>query len=226
MSDGALGAVAGAVVCLLAAPYLARLTLTVPDRELRRWWPGRQAGPARLAVTAVVAVILGGLAGKAAGWGALLPAFLTLALATTPLVIIDFEYHRLPNRLVFTAAAGAALLALTALIRQDWHLLLRAAEGAAAVFAVLFLLAFISPRSFGFGDVKLGGVLGAYLGWFGWGFVYYGIFGGFLLGAVVAVVLLSTRRASLKTALAFGPMLIAGSLLVMAFDLVPSLSAA
>jgi hypothetical protein len=43
---------------------------------------------------------------------------------------------------------------------------------------------------------------------------------------VVAVVLLSTRRASLKTALAFGPMLIAGSLLVMAFDLVPSLSAA
>jgi leader peptidase (prepilin peptidase)/N-methyltransferase len=85
------------------------------------------------------------------------------------------------------------------------------------VFAVLFLIAFISPRSFGFGDVKLGGLLGGYLGWFGWLYVYYGIFGGFLLGAVVAVALLATRRASLKSALAFGPMLILGALIVLAF---------
>jgi leader peptidase (prepilin peptidase) / N-methyltransferase len=225
MSGAALGALAGAVAGLVAAPYLAGLTLSVPDRDDRRWWRGRRPGRRRLAVTAAAAAALGALAGKAAGWGAPLPACLALALTAAPLAVIDFEHHRLPDRLVVAAAAGTTLLAAAALVRQDWHPLLRAAEGAAAVFATLFVLAGIGPRSFGFGDVKLGGVLGAYLGWFGWGQVYYGIFGGFLLGSVVALGLLATRRASLKTAMAFGPMLIAAALLVLAFDIAPSLGA-
>ena len=52
---------------------------------------------------------------------------------------------------------------------------------------MLLALNLAAPRSFGFGDVKLGGVLGGYLGWFGWSYVYYGVFAGFLLGAVLAV---------------------------------------
>lgn len=218
------GVAVGVAVCVAASPYLARLTLTVPDREHRQWWRGRGAGPHRLILTVLVAALLGGLGGAAAGWSALLPAFLALALTSTPLVLIDFEHHRLPDRLVFAAfLAAAVLLTLAAAVHHDWHAWLRAVEGAAAVFAVLFLIAFISPRSFGFGDVKLGGLLGGYLGWFGWMYVYYGIFGGFLLGAVIAVALLATRRASLKTKLAFGPTLILGPLIVLAFDLVPSL---
>ena len=216
------GVVTGAACCLAASPYLARLTLTVPDREDRRWWRGRTASRGRLAVTAAIATVLGALGGAAAGWTALLPAFVALALSCAPLVVIDFEEHRLPNRLVFTAAGAAAvLLTLAAAVRHEWTPWLRGVEGAAAVFAMLFLLAVISPRSFGFGDVKLGAVLGGYLGWAGWLQVYYGIFAGFLLGALVALVLLATRRASLKTAMAFGPMLVLGSLLVLAFDLAP-----
>ena len=223
MSSQAVGALVGAGVCLLASPYLARLTLSVPDRERRDWWRGDPVTPARAAVTAGVALVLGALAGASAGTGALLPAFLLLALTCTPLVVIDYDHHRLPNRLVaIFAVAGAVLLAAAAVHEHAWHHLLRAAEGGAAVFAVLFLLAFISPRGFGFGDVKIGGVLGAYLGWFGWGDVYYGIFAGFLLGALVAVGLLVSRRGSMKTAIPFGPTLILGPLLVLAFDLVPS----
>ena len=218
----AWGAAVGAASCLAASGYLARLTLTVPDRDDARWWRGRAPSRSRLVITAVIAALLGELAGTAAGWSALLPAYLALALICTPLVVIDFEVHRLPNRLVFTAAgAAAALLTLAAAVRGEWTPWLRGLEGAAAVFAMLFLLAFISPRSFGFGDVKLGAVLGAYLGWAGWVEVYYGIFAGFLLGALVALALLASRRASLKTALAFGPMLVLGALLVLAFDLAP-----
>jgi len=214
------GVAFGAATCAAAAPYLARLTLSVPDRDQRRWWRGRAAGRRRLVVTALVAVLLGALAGGAAGWSALLPSFAALALCCTPLVLIDFEQHRLPNRLVYLAAAAAALLlTVAAEVRHDWTAWLRAVEGAAVVFAVLFLIAFIAPRSFGFGDVKLGGLLGAYLGWYGWLSVYYGIFGGFLIGAVTAVVLLASGRASLKSALAFGPMLILGALIVLAFGL-------
>jgi len=219
-----IGTAVGVAVCLAASPYLARLTLTVPDREDPHWWRGRRAGPRRLAVTAAIALVLGGLAGAAAAWTALLPAFAWLALTATPLVVIDFEHHRLPNRLVVAAAVGSGAFGLLAAgVRDDWNSLLHAVEGAAAVFVVLFLLAFLAPRSFGYGDVKLGGVLGGYLGWFGWLDVYYGIFGGFLIGAVVGVVLMATRRASLKTALAFGPMLVLGTLLVLAFDLAPNL---
>jgi leader peptidase (prepilin peptidase)/N-methyltransferase len=63
--------------------------------------------------------------------------------------------------------------------------------------------------------------MGGYLGWFGWAYVYYGVFAGFLLGAVLAVGLLATRRATMKTAIPFGPMLVVGPLIVLAFDLVP-----
>ena len=221
--DGAAVALA-AGVGLITAPYLARLTLSVPDREHARWWTGRPASPKRTAVTALVAVVFGALAGAAAGWTALLPAFLALALITTPLVPIDLEHHRLPNRLTFLAGgAAAALLTLAAAIDGDWHAWLRGLEGAAAVYAVLFVIMVIA--SFGFGDVKLGGVLGAYLGWFSWSAVYYGMLAGFVVGAVVAVGLLAAKRATRKTAIAFGPWMTLGALLVLAFDLVPNLQA-
>jgi leader peptidase (prepilin peptidase) / N-methyltransferase len=222
VSSEVIGALAAAGVGLVAAPYLARLTVTVPDPDARHWWVGAATTRRVLLATAVVAVVAGALAGAAAGWSALLPAFLVLSLVGTPLIVIDVQVHRLPNRLVFLAGgAEAGLLAVAAAHYDAWSEMLRAAEGAAAVFAALFLLAFISPRSFGLGDVKLGGLLGGYLGWFGWAEVYYGIFAGFLVGAVLSVALLMTRRATMKTAIPFGPMLILGALLVLAFDLVP-----
>jgi leader peptidase (prepilin peptidase)/N-methyltransferase len=217
----AAGVLVGAAVCLAAAPYAARLTRTVPDRENARWWTGAAASGRRTALTAAAAVALGALAGAAAGWSVLLPAFVWLALLGAPLTVIDFEHHRLPNRLVYPAAIGAAaLLAVAALVRHDWTDYLRAVEAAAAVFAVLYVVHILGP--FGRGDVRLGGILGAYLGWTSWATVYYGIFAGFLLGTLVSLALLATRRASLKTALAFGPMLLFGALIVLGFDLTPS----
>jgi leader peptidase (prepilin peptidase)/N-methyltransferase len=116
------------------------------------------------------------------------------------------------------------LLALAAQLEGRWSDYLRGAEAAGAVLAVLGVLWLAAPRSFGLGDVKLGGVLGGYLGWTGWSAVYYGVFAGFLLGSLVGIALMATRRATLRTALAFGPMLLLGALLVLAFDLTPSLT--
>ena len=94
---------------------------------------------------------------------------------------------------------------IAAASRDDWPALLRAVEGGVAVFVVLYTITFVSPRSFGYGDARLGGVLGLYLGFDSWAAVYYGILGGFVLGAGVAIVLLIARRATRKTAIAFGP---------------------
>ena len=84
----------------------------------------------------------------------------------------------------------------------------RAAAG--VEFAALFVLNLVSPRSFGLGDVKLGGVLGRVprlvrlaVRCCGGSFV------GFVLGAVVSVALVAARRATMRTAVPFGPALVA-----------------
>jgi leader peptidase (prepilin peptidase)/N-methyltransferase len=221
VSSTATGALVAAGVCVVLAPYLAALTRTVPRRENRQWWRGTRPTGREVGQTALLGAGLGALAGASAGWTALLPAFLVVAVFGTPLILIDLAEHRLPNRLVVPTAVGAAaLLTAAAAVDGEWHRLLRAAEGAAATYVVLFLLATFARGGFGMGDVKLGGVLGAYLGWFGWRYVYYGILGGFVLGAVLSVGLLASRRATMKTAIPFGPMLVVGPLLVLAFDLV------
>ncbi|HEY3632453.1 MAG TPA: A24 family peptidase [Jatrophihabitantaceae bacterium] len=219
MSSEQLGAIVGAAAAVLASPYLARITRTVPDRDDARWWRGATASRQRLALTAAVAAVLGGCAGYAAGWSAALPAFAVFAALATPLLLIDAEHRRLPDRLVLPAAGCAvALLAVAAAVRSDWGALGRAAAAGAIVFAVFCSVALASPRSMGFGDVKLAGVLAVYLGWLGWGEVLYGIFAGFLLGAIAAIGLLASRRASLKTDIALGPALIVGALLVAALN--------
>lgn len=232
MSSTLTAAVVSALCCLLASPYLAGLARRAPDRGDRLWWRGcgrswrrghRSGGAAAKTAAVATAAGLGALAGAAAGMSAALPAFVALAAVCTPLVLIDIAEHRLPDRLVITAAVAATvLLPAAAIQRHDGAAALRCAAAAATVFAALFALALLAPSSFGFGDVKLGAVLGAYLGWFGWPFVVGGLTAGFVLGSVVALVLLCSGRASLRTAIPFGPMLIAGALGVPAFGLIAS----
>ena len=223
MAGELAGAVTSAASCLVATPYLAGLTTTVPDREDTRWYRFTRADRRTLLFTAISALLLGALGGIAAGWTALLPAYVALALCGAPLIVIDYAHHRLPNRLVYPSAAfGLLLLALAAGVRHEWDDYLRAVIAGAVAYAVLFVLMLISPRSFGWGDVRVGGVLGLYLGYRSWVTVYFGIFAGFVLGTVIAIALLVSRRATRKTPIAFGPMLLVGALLVLAFDLVPN----
>ncbi len=89
--------------------------------------------------------------------------------------------------------------------------MLRAAIGGAALYAFYFLLLLVYPRGMGFGDVKLAGLLGMYLGWLGWGQLAVGAFLGFLLGGLVGGGLMAARRATRKSAIPFGPFMIAGA---------------
>jgi leader peptidase (prepilin peptidase)/N-methyltransferase len=87
--------------------------------------------------------------------------------------------------------------------------------GAVVLFALYFALAFAYPAGMGFGDVKLAGVLGLYLGWLGWGQLAVGAFFGFLLGGAWGVALLVAKRASRKSAIPFGPFMLGGALLAV-----------
>lgn len=140
------------------------------------------------------------------------PAFLYLAAIAVALALIDLETHRLPNAIVLPAyPASIALLVVASAGTGDWWALLRAAIGAAALFAFYLVLALAVPRGMGFGDVKLAGVLGLYLGWLGWGSLAVGAFAAFLLGGLFSIALLAIRKAGRKSGIPFGPWMLAGA---------------
>jgi leader peptidase (prepilin peptidase)/N-methyltransferase len=145
-----------------------------------------------------------------------LPAFLYLASAGLALAMIDIDTKRLPNALTLPSyLIGGLLLLAPAIADAMWNEYLRAWLGALALYAFYFILALIYPKGMGWGDVKLAGVLGLYLGWLGWGVLVVGGFLGFLLGAVLGGALMALRRAGRKSKIPFGPFMLLGSLLAI-----------
>lgn len=137
------------------------------------------------------------------------------------LAVVDIRTHRLPNRIIFpTYPVAAALLGAGALIAGEPSRVLSMLVGAALLWLVYFTLRIIYPAGMGFGDVKLAGVLGLYLGFAGWGYLLWGTCAAFCLGGLWGLALIATRRGTLKSAIPFGPFMIGGAVLVLA---VPSL---
>jgi len=159
--------------------------------------------------------VLFGLTAWWAGSSWVLPGLLYLAAIAVALTLIDLDTRRLPNAIVLPSYPVAlALLALASWNPTgdaDWSALLRAAIGGAAMYAVYFVTVVVYPAGMGFGDVKLAGVLGLYLAWFGWGALVLGWFAAFLFGGVYAVGLLVTRRAGRKSGVPFGPWMLLGA---------------
>lgn len=148
--------------------------------------------------------------------GAAAPALLVFTALGIALAAIDIDVRRLPDRLVLPAyPVLAVLLAAAGVVRHDWASLARAGLGALALFAFFFALAAASPRSMGFGDVKLAGVIGLVLGYLSWPALLVGAFAGFLLGAVVGIMVLATGAGDGRTAVPFGPFMVAGALLAL-----------
>jgi leader peptidase (prepilin peptidase)/N-methyltransferase len=155
-----------------------------------------------------------GLLFALAGWRLGLTVELFLAcyviVLGVALSIVDIATHRLPNVLTLPSYAVIGLgLVLVSVFLGDWALLGRAAIAmvvAGAVFGILFAVG-----GMGLGDVKLAGVLGLALGWFGWPQLVTGLVLGFVYGGLVSGVLLVAGRAGRKTRIPFGPFMIAAA---------------
>ena len=147
---------------------------------------------------------------------ALLPAYLYLAAIAVALALIDLDVKRLPNAIVLPSyAVGIALLGFAAIVDGDGWPLVRGLLGMSAYYGAFFLLVLIYPRGMGFGDVKLAGVLGLYLGYLGWDVLAVGAFGGVLLGGVVGMLLMATHRAGRKTAVPYGPFMLTAAIIAV-----------
>ena len=162
-----------------------------------------------------------GLESMSAGVAA--AAFVSLAVVSAILWVIDVRTHRLPNRVVLPGyAVGIVLLAVAAALAADPARLVRALVGMLLLFAGYFALRFASPTSLGGGDVKLAGLLGLYLGWLGWEPLLVATAAAFVIGGVHAVILLARRRGNRRTRIPFGPALIGGAWVAIGMILLPA----
>lgn len=144
-----------------------------------------------------------------------LPGRLYLAAIGVALTLVDLDTKRLPDAIVLPAypvsLAFVALAAANPGGASDWPALGRALLAGAVLFAVYFLLMVLTGGGTGFGDVKLAGVLGLYLGYVGWSTVAVGWFAAYLIGGVVGIGLMIAQRAGRKTRIPFGPFMIVGA---------------
>lgn len=164
-----------------------------------------------VAFVGVTWLVLGTTTLSAAVTVAVLVAYLYLAAISIALTLIDVDTRRLPNAIVLPAyVVLLALFAVACVLGAPWDSLFRAAIGGAALFAFYALLRAVRPGGMGGGDVKLAGVVGVALGWVGWGALAVGAFAAFVLGGLFGVALMVVRRAGRKSAIPFGPWLLAG----------------
>ena len=132
------------------------------------------------------------------------------------LSVIDIRTHTLPNRYVLPAYPLAGALLLVASLASGYPLhVLNAATGAAAMTAFYWLLWAVYPTGMGFGDVKLAGVLGLFLGFLSWQHVLLGAAAGFVVGGLWGLALIVSRRGTAKSAIPFGPAMLSGALATM-----------
>ncbi|HEX2373228.1 MAG TPA: prepilin peptidase [Actinomycetota bacterium] len=152
------------------------------------------------------------LVGAGLSWA--VPAYLTLAFVCLVLAVIDATTRLLPNRITYPAfPVMLSLLLLASVGLGDLGRLTRGLLAALAVGAFFLLLALISPRGMGLGDVKLAPTLGLALGWLSWGAVAVGVFAGFLLGGLAGLAAIAVLGLTRKSLLPFGPWLVTGALL-------------
>ena len=145
-----------------------------------------------------------------------LPGFLLYGWTLFVIGVIDARTRRIPNRLTYPLTPVLlVLVAGAALLNAEPGWALRAVFGGLVSFLILMTMAVVNPRGMGMGDVKLAAFIGIGLGYLGWGHVVLGLFGSFLLGGVVAIVLLVLRSRGRKDVIPFGPYLAAGAIVAV-----------
>ncbi len=128
-----------------------------------------------------------------------------LFLILLAILVIDLEHQIIPDQLTWAVLILSFFLLDGSMISSLFS----------AFFLSLLLLCLhliTQGRGMGLGDVKLAIPLGLILG-FELGF--YWLVTSFILGGIVASVLLILKRANLKTKIAFGPFLIVGFWIVL-----------
>ncbi len=224
---------AGLVLGVPVARWLRRVTYRKPDEEElpipgSRWWVvpwlAIAWGVLSFRVLLTEPALPGGEdpgADSPHAWVVhtlVLATFLVITLSCLCLAAMDFDVHRLPDRLMWPSMGILLVGLLTAgLVGAEWGAMVRVVLAGLVCGLGYLALALLSlargSLAVGLGDVKLAALLGMGLGWFGWPTVLVGMYAGFLVGGVFAVLLLVTKRVGRSGELAYGPPMMVGALI-------------
>ncbi len=224
-----------AVLGFLLGPFLHHLGIRFGTRSdldlpvcrecsaVRPWLGWRAAcehrapGRRELATSLACAAGFGGASVVAtSAW--LLPAYLLFVIVTVVLVITDLDHKLIPNRVLYPGGViAAALLASGAGLSGRAADVPRAGLGGLAFFGLFFGVALVARGGFGFGDVKLAALLGMFAAFDSWRALLITVFFTGIIGGVPALVLLALRRAKPRDEIPYGPAMVAGSWLALAF---------
>ncbi|HSX02372.1 MAG TPA: prepilin peptidase [Candidatus Saccharimonadia bacterium] len=146
------------------------------------------------------------------GAGVLFGLWLAILTMLIILAVYDLRWMLLPDKVMLpTIALGAVYVAAAALLHHSWWMAagpLMAAVVAGGTFYAL--VAFSRGRAMGGGDIKLAFVMGLLLGLRG---TAVALLIAFNTAAIFGLVLIATRRRRLRgTRIAFGPFLVAGTI--------------
>jgi len=150
---------------------------------------------------------------------ALFVLWLMILVGFVALVIYDYRWYLLPNRIIFPLQAIAAVVAIVNLATYpelfSMGSLLLGLLLSAGLFWALFAVS--KGKWIGFGDVKLAVVIGLILGRPDQALLM--LFGASAIGSLVAVPLLVTGKATRSTRLPFGPFLIVATIIAFLFGM-------
>jgi leader peptidase (prepilin peptidase)/N-methyltransferase len=132
--------------------------------------------------------------------------------------LIDITTHRLTRSVTMRAAfIGGSLLSIAAIANNQPGKIGVMALSFTATLLTFMTLSLASKRGIGAGDVRLAAVVAMFLGYLGAQNVVQGLALGFIIGGVVVLLLLITRKATRNTRIAFGPYICIGAMAVVLF---------
>ena len=138
---------------------------------------------------------------------------LAFVAAMIALIFIDFDHQILPDSITLSGVVMGLALAWPRATITFIDALKGAALGASVLFLVseaYFLLKKV--EGMGFGDVKMMGMVGAFVAWKG---VLLTLFLGSLVGSIVGVIVIQRSGGDMKTKLPFGTFLGMGAIVTM-----------
>ncbi len=164
---------------------------------------------ARYPVVEASTGVLFGAAAYKFGLSLQLVSALVLIIALVSLAGTDLEHRLLPNAIVGPAALAGLVLSILANPERWWVY----PVSALVIAGGLLGLALLYPGGMGMGDVKMGGMLGAFLG----PYAALAVFAGAFVGALTGGLLMVAGKMQRRSALPFGVFMAFGGIFTLFF---------
>ncbi|MGB5261661.1 MAG: A24 family peptidase [Gammaproteobacteria bacterium] len=169
--------------------------------------------PSRYPLVELVSALLSVIVAMRFGFSVQTLAALAFTWALIPLFMIDFDHQLLPDSITLPLLWGGLLLSLPEVFIDSTSSIIGAAAGYLSLWMIYHLFKLVTGKEgMGYGDFKLLGAIGA---WVGWQALPVVVLFSSLVGAVLGIALILFRGRDHNQPMPFGPFLAAAGWLTL-----------